>query len=72
MQAIHLTKTIDSETLCLPELRPFVGRQVEITVCESPPHSATAQSSKSLVGSVLEYDDPFGPAVNADEWEAEQ
>jgi hypothetical protein len=31
---IHIHTRIDSETLTLPELRPFVGKSVEITVRE--------------------------------------
>ena len=73
MQAIHITKTLDSETLSLPELRPFVGRQVEIIVWESPvptPKLPENKSAKSLTGSVVAYDDPFGPPVEPKEWEA--
>ena len=32
MAAIRIRKTIDSETLTLPELRPFIGRTVEIVI----------------------------------------
>ena len=32
---IHLTRQINSEHLDLPELRPFIGKQVEITIQES-------------------------------------
>ena len=35
MPMITLTKNLESETLHLPELRPFVGHRVEITVRES-------------------------------------
>lgn len=73
MQAITLTKKLESETLYLPELRPFVGREVEITIREATAAKqspAPAKSPKPLAGSVLEYDDPFGPAVPPDEWEA--
>ena len=35
MPTITLTKDLESETLHLPELRPFVGHRVEITVRES-------------------------------------
>lgn len=34
MNAIRFRKTIDSETLHLPELRPLLGRTVEIIVLE--------------------------------------
>jgi hypothetical protein len=35
--AVHIHIRIDSETLMLPELRPFVGKSVEITVREDVP-----------------------------------
>lgn len=34
MNAIRIRKTIESETLYLPQLRPFVGRTVDIIVTE--------------------------------------
>ena len=34
MSAIRIRKTIDSETLTLPELKPFIGRTVEIVIEE--------------------------------------
>ena len=37
MAAIRIRKTIDSETVHLPELRPLIGRTVEITVEEQTP-----------------------------------
>jgi hypothetical protein len=37
MNAIRIRKTIDSETLHLPELKPLIGRTVEITVEEQLP-----------------------------------
>lgn len=74
MQAIRFTRTLDSDMLYLPQLRPFVGKQVEIIVLspdESPASAAASVlSDNPLVGSVLRDDDPFGPAVPADEWEA--
>ncbi len=73
MQAITLTKKLESETLYLPELRPFVGREVEITIREAPaakPSPAPAKSPNPLAGSVLRDDDPFGPAVPPEDWEA--
>ena len=58
MSIIHLTQQIDSDTLHLPELRPLIGKQVEITIREisrpaadSPDHWAAleAVSGKDLV-----------------------
>lgn len=37
MSAIRIRKTIDSETLTLPELKPFIGRTVEIAIEEPTP-----------------------------------
>ena len=34
---VHITKQIDSERLDLPELRPFIGKQVEIVITEALP-----------------------------------
>ena len=34
MSVIHLTQQIESDTLHLPELRPLIGRKVEITIRE--------------------------------------
>jgi hypothetical protein len=34
MATIHILKQIDSETLHLPELRPLLGRTVEITIVD--------------------------------------
>lgn len=74
MQAIRLTHTLESDMLYLPQLRPFVGKQVEIIVLstdESPaPVKTAAPPDNPLIGSVIEYSDPFEPAVPADEWEA--
>jgi hypothetical protein len=39
MNAIRIHKTIDSETLHLPELKPLIGRTVEIIVLEEDTRS---------------------------------
>jgi hypothetical protein len=39
MSAIHIRKQIDSETLILPELRPFIGSTVEIVIQKAAPTS---------------------------------
>ncbi|HUY31996.1 MAG TPA: hypothetical protein VMV69_04385 [Pirellulales bacterium] len=36
MSAIHIRKTVDSETLHLPELKPLLGRIVDITILAGP------------------------------------
>jgi hypothetical protein len=35
MFAIHITQQLNSDTLHLPELRPLIGKTVEITVREA-------------------------------------
>jgi hypothetical protein len=37
MNAIHIRKHLDSETLHLPELKPLIGKTVEIIVREEKP-----------------------------------
>jgi hypothetical protein len=39
MNAIRIRKKIDSETIHIPELRPMIGRDVEIIVLEDRPSS---------------------------------
>lgn len=76
MQAIRLRQRLNSETLTLPQLRPFVGKDVEIVISDMTPAGETVVENPSkrspLAGSVLWYDDPFEPAVPAEEWEANQ
>jgi hypothetical protein len=36
MSTIRITKKLDSDTLVLPELRPLIGKTVEIRVSEEP------------------------------------
>src|SRR4051812_26341587 len=40
MAAIRIRKTIDSDTLTLPELRPLIGRTVDITIAAAPDPAA--------------------------------
>lgn len=37
MTTIHLTHHLESETLHVPELRPLIGKDVEIIIRELPP-----------------------------------
>jgi hypothetical protein len=41
MNVIHVHRTIDSETLQLPELKAFLGKTVKITVAELAPATRT-------------------------------
>ncbi len=74
MQAIRVTTTLDSETLYLPQLRPFLGQEVEIIILpmgvRAARPSGNGTATNPLAGSVLRDDDPFGPAVPAEEWKA--
>ncbi|HEX4592105.1 MAG TPA: hypothetical protein VH120_19385 [Gemmataceae bacterium] len=36
MSTIRIHRTLDSDTLHLPELKPLIGKAVEITVTEAP------------------------------------
>ncbi len=76
MQAIRVRQRLNSETLTLPELRPFVGKDVEIVISDMTPTEEPTTQPRSqkfpLEGSVLWDDDPLGPAVPAEEWEANQ
>lgn len=50
MNAIRIRKKVDSETLHLPELKPMLGREVEIIVLEE---AAPIQSPKGDWASIL-------------------
>lgn len=41
MNTIRIRKKIDSETICLPELKPLIGKTVEIVVQEDPVSAVT-------------------------------
>jgi hypothetical protein len=73
MTAIRIETTIDSDTLHLSQLKPLVGKSVEITVREMPQRAERPGRGtwvSPLAGSVIEYIDPFEPAVSPEEWEA--
>ena len=71
MPAIRIRQKLNSETLTLPQLLPFVGKEVEIVVSDVSPTSHQTAGRSPLAGSILrDDDDPFGPAVPAEEWEA--
>lgn len=41
MNAIHIRRTLDSEVLHIPELKPLIGKTVEIVIREEQPKHAT-------------------------------
>lgn len=41
MSTVHVRRKLESETLHLPELRPLIGKTVDITVVERPAARST-------------------------------
>lgn len=79
MATIHIHRQLNSDTL--PELRPLIGKTVDIIVRETGgpivtpgtgDWSAWPAAAAEMAGSVLHYDEPFEPAVSPEEWEANQ
>lgn len=66
---VRVKRHVDSETVHIPELRDLVGRDVEIVIIEQP-SGGLEGDDKLLEGSILWYDDPFGPV--SEDWEADQ
>lgn len=55
---IHLHQKLDSETLYLPELKPMIGKTVEIIIREkaepsSSPHSSSLHALSEIAGKDL-------------------
>jgi len=46
MSVIRIHRRIDSETLHLPELRPLIGKAVEIVVTEEPDAQAADDAAR--------------------------
>ncbi len=56
MSAIRIQRRIDSETLHLPEVKPLIGKTVEIVITEQPQAEEPAdrwQALRELVGADL-------------------
>jgi hypothetical protein len=73
MAAIRIETVVESETLYLPQLKPLVGKSVEIIVRAMPEQTMRTEVApwiSPLAGSVLEYIEPFEAAVPLDEWAA--
>jgi len=72
MNAVRIRTHLQSETPHLPEIRPLVGKDVEIIVLdeggEKPPEPNPVGECP-LRGSVLYDEDPFAPVAESD-WEA--
>ena len=58
MHAIHIRMKIDSETLHLPELKPLIGKTVEIVVREQAanPDAANWAALEQLARDLKDYD----------------
>ena len=54
MPTITLTRNLESETLHLPELRPFVGHRVEIVVRDSEPSPELADARTAFLKTLRE------------------
>lgn len=67
-------ETVRIETTVLPNGRVIVdnlpfgeGEKVEVTIMDIDSKQATADNP--LKGTLISYDDPFGPAVPLEDWE---
>jgi hypothetical protein len=49
MSTIRIHRTLDSDTLHLPELKPLIGKVVEITVTEAPVEGAKDWSALEAI-----------------------
>jgi hypothetical protein len=57
MTAIRIRRTLDSDTLHLPELRPLIGKAVEIIVlAESPAEAAPPDKDWSALEAIAGKD----------------
>ena len=59
MNAVRIHRHLDSETLHVPELRPMIGKDVEIIVREQPQSESRGDLSKltELAGNIdLDYE----------------
>ena len=64
MSAIRIRRTLDSDTLHLPELRPLIGRTVEIVVEEAPADpAAEAARVRALLDEIARNRYPLAPGT---------
>jgi hypothetical protein len=59
MTTIHIRRTLDSDTLHLPELRPLIGRTVEIVVAVLPPAPAVRDQFYAEAGRIPDTEPEF-------------
>jgi hypothetical protein len=48
MTVIHVTQQLESDTIQLPELKPLIGKKVEITIREAPAENSSKQGWDAL------------------------
>ena len=52
MHAFRIYRRVESEILQLPELRQFIGKNVEIVVLEEPSSDSTQPAEKRMFGAL--------------------
>jgi hypothetical protein len=73
MTSIRIETLLAADMLFLPELKPLVGKAVEIVVTELPARSKLGclkDWTSPLAGTVLAYEASYDPAASLEEWEA--
>ena len=65
MSAIRIKRRLDSDTLHLPELRPLIGREVEIVVTEQDGKPSVVGETGDL-SSILALADRAGASIPPD------
>ena len=75
MKAVRVKTHMTSETLTVnsPEFADLVGKEVEVIVIEEPAIDSAKTPTTGygfMRRTILLDDDPFGPAVPPEDWEA--
>ncbi|MBK8395857.1 MAG: hypothetical protein IPL26_11545 [Leptospiraceae bacterium] len=70
MEAYRIQTKLVSEIIKLPQITKWIGQEVEIIILPiKEVETSILQKINSLVGTVLEYIDPFEP-IEENSWEA--
>ncbi len=70
MEAVRIdTKVQQNGRIILNDLPFEEGKEVEVIILEAETQQVTVKNNP-LKGSILRYDDPFGPACPIEDWEA--
>ena len=68
-QVVHIQATVQEDGKVVVERLPFrAGERVEVTVA-GPNESHATPERYPLRGTVIQYDDPFGPACPPEDWD---